>query len=213
DMHVDRAEHCYLLATLCLLSSFFTDPATTAIYTLSLHDALPISGKGGKSFKIGNAEAGVSDRLQIDCLCFFIDLLFETGRMVHIGEPRLHAQPLEGNLELIVGSAVQMGAGHEILTRLQNIVQGKQLCRLARSRSKSRNTAFQSRYPFFEDIGGRVHDPGIDVAKFLQCKKICAVLRAVEYKGSGLVNRYRACIGCRIRFLTGVYLQRFKTII
>src|SRR5438105_9672451 len=27
---------------------FFKDPATTEIYTLSLHDALPISGRGGE---------------------------------------------------------------------------------------------------------------------------------------------------------------------
>src|ERR1044071_698174 len=31
----------------CVLSLFFNDTATTEIYTLSLHDALPISGLGG----------------------------------------------------------------------------------------------------------------------------------------------------------------------
>src|SRR5437879_13739235 len=30
----------------CFLSFFFNDPPTTEIYTLSLHDALPISGVG-----------------------------------------------------------------------------------------------------------------------------------------------------------------------
>src|ERR1035438_10923053 len=34
---------CALLIRLCLF--FFNDTATTEIYTLSLHDALPISGK------------------------------------------------------------------------------------------------------------------------------------------------------------------------
>src|SRR5947208_3904771 len=34
---------CYLLNGLLLLSFFFNDTATTEIYTLSLHDALPIS--------------------------------------------------------------------------------------------------------------------------------------------------------------------------
>src|SRR5438876_8744350 len=32
--------------TLCLALFFFNDPPTTEIYTLSLHDALPISGAG-----------------------------------------------------------------------------------------------------------------------------------------------------------------------
>src|SRR5207248_10422351 len=31
------------LSSLCFFSFFFTDPPTPAIYTLSLHDALPIS--------------------------------------------------------------------------------------------------------------------------------------------------------------------------
>src|SRR5688572_32706556 len=36
-----------MLTVLFLLSFFFTDPATTEIYTLSLHDALPISVRAG----------------------------------------------------------------------------------------------------------------------------------------------------------------------
>src|SRR5476651_1585871 len=35
---------CYLADALCYLFFFFNDTATTEIYTLSLHDALPISG-------------------------------------------------------------------------------------------------------------------------------------------------------------------------
>src|SRR2546430_15680163 len=36
-----------LLTTLDFFFFFFNDTATTEIYTLSLHDALPISGDGG----------------------------------------------------------------------------------------------------------------------------------------------------------------------
>ena len=36
--------YCYALFNQCLF--FFNDPATTEIYTLSLHDALPISSRG-----------------------------------------------------------------------------------------------------------------------------------------------------------------------
>src|SRR5216684_5175977 len=41
----------------CLLFFFFNDTATTEIYTLSLHDALPISGP-----RVGRAGAGAEDR-------------------------------------------------------------------------------------------------------------------------------------------------------
>src|SRR5260370_31622445 len=40
---------CCLLSLRSLLFFFFNDTATTEIYTLSLHDALPIFGLGGKS--------------------------------------------------------------------------------------------------------------------------------------------------------------------
>src|SRR5690554_7867953 len=36
---------------------FFNDPATTEIYTLSLHDALPISGCGGRCPAAGGARS------------------------------------------------------------------------------------------------------------------------------------------------------------
>src|SRR5207302_9273566 len=39
---------CTLSYSLCILSFFFTDPATTEISTLSLHDALPISLAAGQ---------------------------------------------------------------------------------------------------------------------------------------------------------------------
>src|SRR5688572_31355162 len=35
---------CLALSTVCICFFFFNDTATTEIYTLSLHDALPISG-------------------------------------------------------------------------------------------------------------------------------------------------------------------------
>src|SRR5205823_11941132 len=37
---------------LCLLLFFFTLSATTELYTLSLHDALPISSPDGKVYKV-----------------------------------------------------------------------------------------------------------------------------------------------------------------
>src|SRR5271166_7057626 len=41
--------------SLCLFSFFFNDTATTEIYTLSLHDALPICAVGERLAVTGNA--------------------------------------------------------------------------------------------------------------------------------------------------------------
>src|SRR5256885_12927462 len=49
-----------------MLFFFFNDTATTEIYTLSLHDALPILAKAGKGLLEGTLQAGtsaVSDKL------------------------------------------------------------------------------------------------------------------------------------------------------
>src|SRR5437588_10050937 len=58
----------YLFARLCLsafLSFFFNDTATTEIYTLSLHDALPISG-GQQHVGGGVVQAVDADRAEDD---------------------------------------------------------------------------------------------------------------------------------------------------
>src|SRR5437016_10210123 len=48
--------HLFLIF-LSLLCFFFTDTATTEIYTLSLHDALPIFGCGGPGANVSAAES------------------------------------------------------------------------------------------------------------------------------------------------------------
>src|SRR5260221_9560690 len=42
-----------LLRTLCFFFFFFNDTATTEIYTLSLHDALPISARSSSRSSVG----------------------------------------------------------------------------------------------------------------------------------------------------------------
>src|SRR2546426_6429178 len=42
----------------CFFFFFFNDTATTEIYTLSLHDALPISGRDGSPASLGRRMCG-----------------------------------------------------------------------------------------------------------------------------------------------------------
>src|SRR3989449_2895364 len=44
---------------------FFNDTATTEIYTLSLHDALPISGDGGFMYSVNELATAVKYRLPV----------------------------------------------------------------------------------------------------------------------------------------------------
>ena len=53
-------------------------------------------------------------------------------------------------------------------------------------------TAFERGNPLFKDIGGRVHQAGVDVAQFLEREQICSMFRAFELITGGLVQRHRA---------------------
>src|SRR6266567_1989530 len=48
-----------LVLILLLMLFFFNDPATTEIYTLSLHDALPISTRAIRWYALGNTARAV----------------------------------------------------------------------------------------------------------------------------------------------------------
>src|SRR2546425_10995556 len=48
----------YLILGVCFILFFFNDTATTEIYTLSLHDALPISRSRSDAFKPRERTAG-----------------------------------------------------------------------------------------------------------------------------------------------------------
>src|SRR5262249_60348795 len=63
---------------------FFNDPATTEIYTLSLHDALPIyrrrlkANQTGKKFRVGIKSNISTNRNNLN----FLPVWFEIGRAV-----------------------------------------------------------------------------------------------------------------------------------
>src|SRR3712207_8130180 len=56
-----------LVCRLCFF--FFNDTATTEIYTLSLHDALPILPAKGVACKTSTRPRGASSRCRSDCGC------------------------------------------------------------------------------------------------------------------------------------------------
>ena len=169
-----------------------------------------VMGQGSQGFEIGDVEAGVAHRLDIDGLGVLIDLGLEALRLIPIGKFDVDAQPGELNLELVVGAAVEKGGGDQVVTSLHEVGDGQKLRRLARGGGHRSHTALQRRHPLFKDIGGGVHQAGVDVPEFLQPKKIGAVLGVIEDVGGGLINRNRTGIGGGIRLLASVQLKRFK---
>ena len=72
--------------------------------------------------------------------------------------------------------------------------------------------AFDRGDALLEDVGGRVHDPRVDVAELLQGKEIGGVIGALEDVGGRLVNRHRARAGGGVGHLAGVQRQRAKVL-
>src|SRR3712207_9260231 len=69
---------------------FFNDTATTEIYTLSLHDALPICAEGGRAAEDGHRRVGLRDvgRVELD------EREVVVGAGLLVGLPgRLHGDP------------------------------------------------------------------------------------------------------------------------
>src|SRR5690606_19702600 len=94
----------------------------------------------------------------------------------------LYTQAFKRNFKLIVRAAISVGAGHEVVSTLQNITQRNKLCRLTRSYSQCCYTSFESCYTLLKDIRSWIHNPGVYVAKLLQCKQVSTVFGIVKYK-------------------------------
>ena len=80
------------------------------------------------------------------------------------------------------------------------------LGRLARRQKERGHPAFQGGDPLFDDVGGRVADAGVDVARDFQAEQRRSVGGVVEDVGRGLVDRQGAGAGGRVRRLAGVHL-------
>ena len=60
------------------------------------------------------------------------------------------------------------------------------------------------------DKNGRIHDPGVDVARDLEVEQVGAVLRAVERIRHGLVDRHGDGLGGRIGRITAMDCDGFE---
>ncbi len=79
--------------------------------------------------------------------------------------------------------------------------------RLATGKRQPGRAAVQRRQPLLQHIGGRVHQPRIDVAELFQGEQVGGVIGVTEYVTGRRVDRHRARVRGRVRFLAG--MQRF----
>jgi hypothetical protein len=66
------------------------------------------------------------------------------------------------------------------------------------------SAAFESGYALLKDVGGGVHDAGVDVAELLEREETTGVVRVLEEIRGGLIDGHGARAGGRVRGLAGV---------
>ena len=75
-----------------------------------------------------------------------------------------------------------------------------------------RRAALERGDALLEDVGGRVHDPGVDVPELLQREEARPVVGVVERVGRRLVDRDGAGVRPGRGLLPGVDLQRLESV-
>ena len=65
-------------------------------------------------------------------------------------------------------------------------------------------TAFEGGDTLLEHVGGRIHDPRINITQLLEAEKIGRMFRVAELVAGSLVNRYGTRPGRRVGFLASV---------
>ncbi len=108
-------------------------------------------------------------------------------------------------MEEVVGAAVERGGGDDLVSGAGQGEDGQGFGGLAGGGGQRRRASFEGGDPLLEDVGGRVHDAGVDVAEFLQAEEAGGVVGVLEDVRGGLVDGDGAGSGGGVRFLTGVH--------
>jgi hypothetical protein len=154
-------------------------------------------GNLGNSLQVRNVVLGVTNALEVDGLCLVVDGSSNVLGLVAVDKLGLDAQTGEEDLELVVGAAVEVGGGDDVVAGVGQSVDGDELGGLAGGGGESSSTALESGYSLFKDIDRRllcllvnsfyseaevthVHDTAVDVAKLLEAEKPRAVSRIIK---------------------------------
>ena len=111
-------------------------------------------------------------------------------------------------MEELVGAAIKVIGRDDCVAHLRDVDQGQERRRLSGRYGQRAGAALDRGDALLEDVGGRVHDPGVDVPEFLQREQVGRVVGVFEDERSGLIKRHSPRPGGRIRHLAG--MQRLR---
>ena len=127
-----------------------------------------------------------------------------------VDERGLDSQLGQRVVQEVVGAAVQPGTGHDVIAGSREIENREGLGSLAGRQEQRRHPALECGDPRLDDTGGRVHQPGVDIARFGEAEQCRGMFGVVEGVGRRLVDRQGPGVGIAIRTLAGVDLFGLK---
>ena len=166
-----------------------------------------VVGQPGQRRQVGDVVAGVADGLHVERLGLAVDGPGQVRGLHRVDQLHLDAEPRQRHLELVEGASVEPARRDDVVADLGDVGDGEELGRVAGGGGQRRHPALERRHPLLEDVGGRVHEAGVDVPERLEGEEVGPVLGRVEGVGGGLVDGHRARVGAGGGLLAGVHLQ------
>ena len=168
-------------------------------------------GDSGDPFEVEDVALRIAERLRVERLGVGSDGGLPRVEVVRVLDERdLHAELGKGVVEQVVGAPVQRCRGHDVPAVLRQVEEGDRFGSLAAGHRQGRHAAFEGRDALLEDRLGGIHDPGVDVAQFLEPEERSGVSRVPEGVAGGLVDRNRPGPGGRVRLCSSVDLSGFE---
>jgi hypothetical protein len=111
-------------------------------------------GNLGNGLEVGHVVPRVADALDVDGLGPVVDGGGNVLGLVAVDKLGGDAEALERHLELVVGAAVEVRRGDDVVAGLGEGCDGEELGALAGRGGQRGDAAFQGSYPLLEDIDG-----------------------------------------------------------
>ncbi|KAB8760612.1 hypothetical protein FH972_026604 [Carpinus fangiana] len=115
-------------------------------------------GDGGNLLKVGHVVARVADALEVDGLGLVVDELGKVVGVVAVDKLGLDAEARQEDLELVVGAAVQVAGGDDVVAGVGEGGDGHELGRLARRGGNGGGTTLERGDALLQHVDGGVHD-------------------------------------------------------
>ncbi len=117
---------------------------------------------------IGDVQLGIAQCLGVNGTGLVIDGRAQAAEVICVNETDRDPEPRKGVVKEVVGAAIERRRGDDFIASRSQGGQGQSLRSLAGGRGQPCSATFKSRHALLENIGGGIHDAGVDIAELLQ---------------------------------------------